>query len=57
MTIYPRTHADGTLKGKKDKRYTVALEYTGDLSGKARFVLRFCDKSMSATLQTYQPQR
>lgn len=37
---YPLTHDDG----KTDRRYTVTVEYTGDPSGKARFVLRFCDE-------------
>ena len=42
--IYPRTHNHGALKGKKDKRYTITLEYDGHISGKPRYVLRFCDK-------------
>lgn len=37
--IYPLTHENG----KKDSRYTITQEYTGDPSGKPRSVLRFCD--------------
>lgn len=39
--MFVRTHSDGKLKGKKDKRYTVNLEWVGEV--KPRYVLRFCD--------------
>ncbi len=38
--LHPITHDNG----KTDMRYTVTVEYTGDPSGRARFVLRFCDE-------------
>lgn len=28
---------------QKDRRYTITAEFTGDISGKKRFVVRFCD--------------
>jgi hypothetical protein len=48
MTIYPLTHSDGPLTGKKDKRYTIALEYCGYVE--PRYVLRFCDRWIMCSL-------
>lgn len=41
---------DGKNYPLRDKRYTITLEFTGHISGKPRYVLRWCEGQTFAEL-------
>lgn len=45
--LYPVTHKEGPMKGKPDRRYSVALEYCGH--EKPMWVARFAGEFLSSS--------